>query len=99
MPISHDKAADLQIKQLEIVQAIIARLANYGTMLKNYCITLVTAVSGFAVTLQKPGIALLSLLPIIVFSMLDAQYLRIERRYRALFNVFNKRRMGNPAKF
>jgi hypothetical protein len=31
-------------------------------------------------------VALLALLPILVFAMLDAQYLRIERQFRALFD-------------
>jgi len=99
MSISADKAADLQAKQLEMVQAIVARLANYGATLKNYCITLVTVVSGFAVTLQKPGIALLALMPIIVFSLLDAQFLRIERRYRSLFNKLTREEWGVPPAF
>lgn len=88
--ISADKVADLKVKQLEMVQAIIARLANYGATLKNYCLTLVTAVCGFAITLQRPAVAILSLLPIIIFSVLDTQFLRVERRFRALFDVIRQ---------
>jgi hypothetical protein len=84
--LSADKIADLRIKQLEMVQAIIARLANYGATLKNYCITLTTAVCGFSVTLKQPLVALLALLPILLFALLDAQFLRNERRFRQLFN-------------
>jgi hypothetical protein len=77
----------LQVKQLEMVQAIIARLGNYGATLKNYCITLTMAVCGFAITLQRPVVAVLALLPIIIFALLDAQFLRTERRFRGLFDV------------
>ncbi len=73
---------ELWVRQLEFVQAIIARLAGYGADLKNYCITLVTAVVGVAITAGKPAIGLIALLPIIVFAGLDVQYLRTERRYR-----------------
>jgi hypothetical protein len=47
---------------------------------------LTTAVCGFAITLQRPLVAALALLPIVIFAVLDAQYLRVERRFRALFD-------------
>jgi hypothetical protein len=62
-------------------------LRGYGATLKNYCITLVTAICGLAVTLNRPGITLLSMLPIVTFSLMDAQYLKTERRLRALFEM------------
>lgn len=99
MSISKDKIAELQVKRLEMVQAIISRLANYGATLKNYCITLATAVCGFAVTLQRPLIAFLALLPIIVFALLDAQFLRVERRFRALFDQFTQEEWGTLPQF
>jgi histidine triad (HIT) family protein len=97
--ISADKAAELQVKQLEMVQAIVTRLANYGATLKNYCITLVTAVCGFAITLQRPAVALLSLLPILIFALLDAQFLRVERRFRGLFDRVRQQEWGTLPTF
>ena len=44
-----------------------------------------TAVCGFAITLQRPLVALIAILPITTFALLDAQYLRLERCFRALF--------------
>jgi hypothetical protein len=79
--LSTDKIADLHVKHLELIQAIVTRCANYSATLKNYCITLATALAGFAITLHRPLVTLLSLLPIILFGLLDAQYLRIERRF------------------
>jgi hypothetical protein len=99
MTISVDKAAELQVKQLEMVQAIIARLGNYGATLKNYCITLTTAVCGFAITLHRPIVTLLALLPIILFALLDALFLRIERRFRGLFDTLRQEEWGIPPKF
>jgi len=99
MSISTDKIAELQVKQLEMVQAIITRLANYGATLKNYCITLTTAVCGFAITLQRPVVALLALLPIIIFAALDAQFLRIERRFRGLFDSLRQEEWGRLPTF
>src|SRR3569833_1199471 len=86
MAISADKLVDGRIKHLEMLQAIIARMAGQGASLKNYCITLVTAICGLALSLKTPTLALLSFLPILVLWLLDAQYLRLERRFRALFD-------------
>ncbi len=85
MSLSADKIADIRLKQLEMLQSIINRMAGYGSAHKNYCITLTTAICGAAFTLQRPSLALLSLIPILVFWLLDSQYLRVERRFRQLF--------------
>jgi hypothetical protein len=90
MAISPDKTADLWLKYMDMVQAIIARLANYGATLKNYCVTLVTAICGFSVTLQRPLVAVIALMPILVFALLDAQFLRNERRFRRLYDMTRK---------
>lgn len=86
MKVSPEKVAELRVKHLELLQAVVARLANQGATLKNYCITVTTAVCGFAVTLQHPIVALLALLPILTFAALDTKYLSTERRFRALFD-------------
>lgn len=78
--------AELRVSHLEMIQAVIARIAGYSASHKNFCVTLVTAAGGLAVTLHNPWIAVLSFLPVVVFAGLDAQYLRIERRYRALYD-------------
>lgn len=78
--------ADLRVKHLEMIQAVVARMAGQGATLKNYCLTLITAVAGFGVTLQRPSVILLSLLPITIFALLDAQYLRLERHFRTEFD-------------
>jgi uncharacterized protein (DUF486 family) len=88
--ITPDKIADLRVKHLEMLQTIVGRMAAYGATLKNYCLTVTTAACGFGVTLQRPLVALVALLPIIIFASLDAQYLRVERRFRSLFEQFRQ---------
>jgi hypothetical protein len=85
-----EKIAELRVKHLEMLQSLIARMAGYGVSFKSYCITVSTAVIGFAFTLHRPGIAALALLPVIAFGVADAQYLRVERRFRDLFNLVRK---------
>lgn len=85
-----NKLSDLRVKHLEMVQAVVSRMAAQGATLKNYCITLTTAVAGFGITLQRPGVILLALLPITIFAGLDAQFLRLERHFRDLFDTVRR---------
>jgi hypothetical protein len=88
--ISPEKAADLRVKQLEMLQGLVNRMAGYGASFKSYCITVVTAVIGFAFTLHSPLVAGLAILPVIFFALADAQYLKVERRFRDIFNTVRK---------
>jgi hypothetical protein len=90
MELDPGKIAELRVKHLEMVQGVVTRLAGQGATIKNYCVTVTTAVCGFAITLQRPFVALLALFPIALFALLDAQYLRVERRFRALFDQFRR---------
>lgn len=92
MSLTPEKYAELRVKHLEMLQAVISRVAGQGATVKNYCITLVTAIGGFAVTLEKPNAALLGLLAITIFWLLDARYLFIERKFR---DEFDEVRLGD----
>jgi len=87
MTISADKIAELRIKHLEMLQSLITRMAGYGASFKSYCITVATTVIGFGFTLHRPLVSALAILPILAFAFADAQYLRIERRFRGVFNA------------
>jgi ATP adenylyltransferase len=87
------------LKQLEFLQAIIARLAGYGATLKNYCLTIVTATVGLTISFKRPEILLVALLPIVGFALLDIEYLRTERRFRELFNVLRQETARNAPTF
>ena len=99
MELDPGKIAELRVKHLEMVQGVVTRLAGQGATIKNYCITVTTAVCGFAITLQRPFVALLALFPIVIFALLDAQYLRVERRFRALFDQFRREDWGELPSF
>jgi hypothetical protein len=55
MTIWAEKVAELRIKHLEMLQTLITRMAGYGAAFKSYCITVTTAVIGFAFTLHRPA--------------------------------------------
>src|SRR5258705_9570080 len=85
-----EKIAEWRVKHPEMLQSLITRMAGYGASFKSYCITVVTAVIGFAFTLHRPAVAALALLPVIAFGGADAQYLRVEPRFRDVFNLLRK---------
>lgn len=99
MGLDSGKLAELRIKHLEMLQTVIGRMSGQGATLKNYCITLTTAVCGIAVTFQKPIAVFLALLPVIIFALLDAQYLRLERRFRSQFNSVRLEDWGTKPTF
>jgi hypothetical protein len=86
MSLKADKLVELRVKHLEMVQSVVARMASQGAATKTACVTIVTAVVGFGVTLQKPSVVLLALLPVTIFALLDARYLQLERHFRHRFD-------------
>ena len=50
MAIPPEKIAELRVKQLEMVQSIVGRMAAYGANFKSYCITVTTAVCTYLVS-------------------------------------------------
>jgi len=77
---------EMRVEYLNMIQGVIARIAGNGATLKNYCVTLATAVCGLAVTIQQPMAAMLALLLVLICWGLDARYLHLERGYRRLFD-------------
>ena len=99
MSFPQDKIADFWLNQLEMVQANIARMAGYGATIKNWCITVTTAVCGFSFTIHKPGLVWLAFLPVLTFAFMDAQYLRVERQFRERFDKLRREDWDTPPSF
>lgn len=76
-----------QAKHLELIQAVVSRLAQQSFALKGISVTLVLAVFAFV---GQDGDTLslsLALLPALSFWGLDAYYLRHERLFRELYKA------------
>lgn len=87
-------------KHLEFLQDVITRLAGNSFLIKGWSITLATAVVGFAVKDGGPGFALVGLVPVAVFALLDTYYLGLERAFRARFVAAAKAHVdGNAPDF
>lgn len=75
-----------KIKHLEMIQSIITRMAQNSFMVKGWALTLVVALFAFVPKVECLFIPL-AIIPILLFTCLDALYLQSERRYRKLYDI------------
>jgi hypothetical protein len=80
-------------KSLDHLHAVIERLAGNSFTIKGWAVTVASGFLGFAVKDAKSGIALLGLMPVLIFWAMDSYFLVQERHFRALYND----RLRNPA--
>lgn len=73
---------------LGIIQGVIERMASNSTSTKTWCIALVSAVLVTVADKGKPDLALLALIPTILFLALDAYYLALEKGFRNSYKCF-----------
>lgn len=84
---------DGQVKHLEMVQTVIARLANDSFLVKGWAITVAGVFFGFAFNTHSRRLSLASLIPILIFWGLDAYFLRSERLFRCLYKKVLRRQV------
>ncbi|MCH7515305.1 MAG: hypothetical protein IH947_15395, partial [Bacteroidetes bacterium] len=72
---------------MDHIQAVITRHNSNSFMIKGWAIAICTAVLAFAGTLKEPVLALIALLPVVVFWALDSLYLANERCFISLYNA------------
>lgn len=73
---------------LGITQSAIQRMASNSASCKAWCIALVSAILVIVADKGKPGYALIALIPTILFLVLDAYYLALEKAFRDSYNEF-----------
>lgn len=73
---------------LGILQGIISRMAANTSACKAYCVTLVSAILVIVADKGKPDLALIAVVPIILFLLLDTYYLAQEHTFRDTYNEF-----------
>jgi hypothetical protein len=74
------------IAHMNMLQAIINRLATQSSSCKTWCLSLVAALISFAGATKMPSIVTFALVPVVIFGFLDTMYLAQETAYRDLFN-------------
>lgn len=73
---------------VEIMQAIIERMASNSASCKAWCIALVSAALVIVGDKGRPWLALIAFIPTALFLVLDAYYLALERDFRRAYNRF-----------
>jgi len=91
LAVKKEELKEFMLKEIEIIQDIIKRMASNSFAIKRWTIALVI------ITLLLKGSkyqVLLAFIPILVFWFLDAYFLWQERLYRRLYNWVIKNRMN-----
>lgn len=86
----NENRKDFMLKEIEVVQGIIRRMASNSFMIKGWGLTLIV------VTLLLKGTKYqvwITFIPLLVFWYLDAYFLRQERLYRKLYEWIIKNRL------
>ena len=73
---------------LTIMQGVINRMAENSRSCKVWCVTLVAATLVLVARTGEPQHALIALVPTLMFWVLDAYYLGLERRFRKSYRTF-----------
>jgi hypothetical protein len=77
---------------LRILQDIIGRLAGNSASCKTWCVSITSALAVVAASqANHPRILSVAALPTLLFCLLDAYYLGLERRFRECYNTFVKK--------
>ncbi|MBW4516393.1 MAG: hypothetical protein KME11_14375 [Timaviella obliquedivisa GSE-PSE-MK23-08B] len=82
------------IKQSEMLQGIITRMANSSLTVKQVGIGIWSALVGFGFTHKVRPLFVLALISFVMFGLLDIYYLLLERRFRDNFNRLARVIMG-----
>lgn len=98
-PLTLDQAIQVKVAHLNMIQGVVSRVAGYSASIKNFCVTIVAAV--LALYSQRPDehLAWLALLVVVVFGLLDARYLCVERAFRSLYNSVRREPLSKGSDF
>lgn len=77
---------------LEMIQAIITRMAHNSFLLKGWAVTLTAALLGLAVKDEHQALIWVALLPVLTLWLLDGYFLHQERRFRRRFDQVRVKR-------
>ena len=76
---------EAKIRYLEMIEAIIERMANNCFQLKGWAITLVAIIGSISVKDADKRFIIVAIIPVVGFFFLDGYYLQQERRYKLLY--------------
>ncbi|WP_171231029.1 hypothetical protein [Ruegeria sp. HKCCA6707] len=74
-------------KHLDFIMASISRMAQNSFLARGWCVTLTSALLAVLSRLEEPPTYTLVLVPIVLFWVVDAYYLKLEREFRGLYDI------------
>ena len=83
-----DELSEKHIAHLGMIQGVINRMAANSFALKALAVTIAAAIIAITGTQQNvpSSVSYVGLFPVLVFWLMDAKYLRLERLYRKLYD-------------
>lgn len=81
-----ENLSDTTITYLQMIQATIDRMSTSSAIFKGFAASIVAGVSAISFGNINKWILLLSFIPVGCFLILDIYYLRLEKRFRFLYN-------------
>lgn len=81
-----ENLSDERITYLQMIQATIDRMSTSSAIFKGFAASIVAGVSAISFGNINKWILLLSFIPVVCFLILDIYYLRLERRFRYLYD-------------
>lgn len=82
----NDNLMDESITYLQMIQATIDRISTSSAIFKGFAASIVAGVSAISFGNINKWVLLLSFIPVVCFLVLDIYYLRLERRFRYLYD-------------
>lgn len=73
-------------QHLSFIQAVVTRMSQASSSAKTWLLPIVTLTYGYAVTKQQWLVAVMGLIAVVIFGVLDANYLKQERAFRKLYD-------------
>ena len=77
-----------KISHLQMIQSIIDRMGKNSFSLKGWSVGIMIAIYAFAGQNYNKAV-IVTLIPLIIFWILDSYYLMLERKYRRLYDDFD----------
>jgi hypothetical protein len=93
--LGQEAAATLRIGHLAMVQGIVGRLAGYSAAVKNFSVTLLAGVLVAAIAEGKTAFLWIAVIGAVLFALMDAYYLAMEKAYRRLHEEVSARPLAD----
>lgn len=75
---------------LQMIQEPISRMSTASAIFKGFAATIVSGIAALTYCEVHPTVLALSFVPVILFAFLDVYYLKLEKKYRFLFDQVRK---------